>query len=171
MPQSQTSAKALSRAEQFRNRRNSGQHSLTLPSGVEIIVRKVPMLDIMRHKDLPHPIANIVNNLIGDAARARVQNKTLPIDEKAVAAQFTAKVLEDPMTNIEAIGNVSLMLAGVDPVFVGGDIAQIPPDAVHVSEVDLADKVFVWNWMSGTDGDAESFRDQQAESVAGAPDR
>lgn len=162
MPQAETVAKAQSRAQQFKSRRTAGGVPLTLPSGIEIIVRKVPMLDIMRHPELPHPIATIVNSLISEGARARSRKQDLQIDQAKVAEVFIGKILEDPMNNIEAVGNISLILCGVDPVFVGGDPNAASDEQVHVSEVELGDKVFVWSWLSGSDGDAESFRGESA---------
>lgn len=169
MPQAETVARAQSRADQFRNRRKASTTTLTLPSGIEIEVRKVPLIEVMRHPSIPHPIASIVTKLVNDGARARAEGRQRKVEPGAVAKEFMAKVLEDPMANIAKVSNVALMLCGVDPVFVDGD-GEIGENDVHVDEVELSDKVFVWSWLTGSDADAESFRIEPNALVAASPD-
>ncbi len=77
-------------------------------------------------------------------------------------------VMADPLNNVEAVGNATLMLCSVDPKFVMGT-----PEAeneVSLSDVDLADKVYAWNWITGSSTDIESFRGATTLAVAVAPD-
>lgn len=166
MPQDSTTAAASSRAAQFRQRRDNGE-PLTLPSGAEIMVRKVPLLDVMRQPIIPHPIANLVMSMVTDGARAKQQGKQQPSNREN-GQKIIDAVMADPLNNVEAVGNATLMLCSVDPKFVMGT-----PEAeneVSLSDVDLADKVYAWNWITGSSTDIESFRGATTLAVAVAPD-
>lgn len=172
MPQEQTAAAAANRAAQFRRHRDQGE-PLTLPSGAEIMVRRVPLLDLMRHEMIPHPIANIVMGLVNEGARARQQGRQPSAAQAAAASRANGQkildaVMDDPLKNVEAVGSATLILCSVDPVFVQGEPQA--DNEVSVADVDLADKVFVWNWITGSSTDVESFRGETTLAVAVAPD-
>lgn len=166
MPQDSTAAAAASRAAQFRKRKEEGE-PLTLPSGAEIMVRRVPLLDVMRHDIIPHPISNLVMGMVTEGAKARQQGKPVPSNRQN-GQKIIDAVMADPLNNVEAVGNATLILCSVDPVFVQGEPQA--DNEVSVNDVDLADKVFAWNWITGSSTNVESFRGEATPPVATAPD-
>lgn len=166
MPQEATTAAAANRAAQFRKQREQGE-PLDLPSGAQIMVRRVPLLDVMRHENIPHPISNLVLGMVTDGARARQQGKAMPSNREN-GQKIIDAVMTDPLNNVEAVGNATLILCSVDPVFVLG--AAEKDNEVSLSDVDLADKVFAWNWITGSSTNVESFRGEATSPVAVAPD-
>ncbi len=170
MPQDSTVREATSRAQLFRQRAQPERHVVTLPSGAEIVVRKPDLMAIMRHKDLPHELSSIVAGMISQATKQQQGGKVVKVDPKAAEAQFMAVVLDDPLRHIEAIGNVTLMLCGIDPKFVDKDPEECADNEVSVSEVDLEDKAYLWNWAGGATSDAAAFRPGPGAAVEPAPD-
>lgn len=168
MPQDNTTAVSKSRAAQFKANRLG--EPLALPSGAEIMVRRVPLLTMLRHTDIPHPIQIIVNKMIADTDKAKrggANTDTTAIQDR-YKTQITAAIMEDPIDTMSQVGGVTLMLCSVDPQFVKGE-AQTD-DQVSLDDVEIADKIFVFNWLAGTTMDVSSFRGFPAQALAAAPD-
>lgn len=163
MPQDSTIAASKNRAAQF-TRGRAGE-PLQLPSGAEIIARRVPLLTILRDEGMPHPLQVIVNKMIADTAKANPgANPNAGGDGGGAAqrvsekfrAELTATIMGDPINLIGKVGGVALCLCSLDPKFVDGEAAS--DDEVSLSAVELADKVYMFNWLAGTEIDVSSFR-------------
>lgn len=162
MPQDSTTAASKNRAAQF-NKGRMGE-PLQLPSGAEIIARRAPLLTILRAEGMPHPLQVIVNKMIADTARANPGANPNGGDGGGAAQRVSEKfrkeltdtIMADPINLIGKVGGVALCICSIDPKFVDGEAAS--DDEVSLSDVELADKVFMFNWLAGTEMDVSSFR-------------
>lgn len=160
MPQQSTLDKVQSRVAAFRNR---NRIPLTLPSGIEILAKKVSLFDLFTAGKLPDSLSGVISEMIRSASQR--SGKAPQVDSGALEQRMMADLLKDP-SQMFALYDEVLIAAGIEPRFVRTVTNE--ETEVNVADVDMADKQFVWNWCQGGEV-AQAAAAFRAESGGAVP--
>jgi hypothetical protein len=111
----------------------------TLPSGLEVTLRKCDVLDLAAQGDVPTPLLSVVNRLMGETVELTTEN----------AGEFA--------------GAISLVARAclVDP-----PVADEPDDEhITIDELSIKDRLAIYNWASMGASMLEPFRPEDGEPV------
>lgn len=139
MPQQATIEKAQSRAAAFRNR---NRIPLTLPSGIEIMARKVTLVDLFTAKQLPDSVSAVVAQMIAESS-ARAGK---PAQSDQAGARIQAALTSDTANMLGTI-DATVKMAFVEPRIVA--TVTDPDNEILLDDVDFADRQFVFAWCQG----------------------
>lgn len=147
-----------SRAARFRAQ---SQHTLELPSGNEVVVKRIGLVNLIQRGVLPDTLTPIVNRMIEETQRSVSPGPTSPTQEvlNNLPIMEQLKVTTD-------LWDTTLLAMGIDPVFVR---AVTDPDTqVAVGDVEADDKKYLFNWANGADADLAAFRLEQVRTLHSA---
>ena len=148
-----------SRASRFRT---SSQHTLELPSGNEVIARRVGLLALVQRGVLPDTLTPLVSQMISRSSR-----------NNGVAPTAAADLLADvpPLEQARLTGQLwdtTLQAISIDPQFV--EQVTDPETQVALADVGDDDKRFLFDWANGQVDDLAQFRQQRLGTVPVAPE-
>lgn len=153
---------------------------VTLPSGLSVTARRVPLSTFVRQGDVPNPLLPIVDEALnrGKAVEASslmgedgvdmdtVNSMLEMVDAVVIEALITPKVhpvpTEDEDGDPFVIGENWATQAELDAAI---DEAR-DDDLLYIDEVDDEDKMFIFQWVLGGTGDVERFRAEAEADVA-----
>ena len=137
---------------------------LELPSGNTCLVRPVGMDAFIKQGIIPNTLLGLVQKSL----KAGTAEEMDDLDE------FTAEALEDPeklQSIFEVADSVTVYCVVEPPVHpVPTDRDAREADLLYVDEIDLDDKLFIFNFAVGGSRDLEAFRQQTAGGVGPVPD-
>lgn len=155
--------KAVSKASDFKKKSTI---ELELPSGNVCLAKRPGMEALLASGVFSDSLMPIVHKSIEAAKRGKVAN--VDIDE--------AEIMKNPklMSEIMQAYDKVVPLVVVEPkvhLHLDSNGNTIPDDerdddTVYTDDVDLTDKVFIFQWASGGSPDLATFREQLGEGVA-----
>lgn len=138
-------------------------HPLELPSGNTCLVKRVGMESFLQTGMMPNSLMGMVQGAL-DKAKSGGQVK--PDDEAAMMSEIT----NDPakMADMFALMDAVVIDCVVEPKVspIPDDDEERDEDTLYIDEVDLNDRMFIFNYVSGGSADLERFRDETAERLA-----
>ena len=125
--------------------REGQRHEITLPSGLEVILRDVSMTDLLFTGKLPDSMMDIAQ----EAAESGKQDIDL-------------KTLAKGGQDLKLLINELVLLCLVEP-----QIAEMPDeDHIGLDELNGDDKMFIFNWVNREVEQVRSFREGEDQPVA-----
>ena len=122
---------------------------LTFPSGLTARVRKVKLDELVEAGLVPDSLTGMVQRAIEMKATPQME-------------ELTSEQLQDALRML----NACALLGFIEPKVVDDLSEKRPPkNAVGVSEIDLDDKAFFFQWCQGGTRNLELFREQQKKSM------
>lgn len=170
---SSSGKKKITPAASWKGRRVITGVELELPSGNTCLVRPVSIAEMISEDMLPDTLLPIVQGHIDKGSGKRPQDKK----PKAKDEDSTVDaVMQDPKKIAEMFGAIDKLVSkiviepevhfhkknvadeGSEPVWelIPGD--ERDEDDLYTDEVDLGDKMFIFQWVSGGTTDLERFR-------------
>lgn len=140
----------------------TGTYAVALPSGNTARLRRADLQTFISLGIIPNSMLKIVQKQIERSRKGKPQN------EEKVSQEFEA-MIEDPQKLADVI-----MLADNITVYVVVEpkVLPVPDDeedrdaeALYIDEVDMGDKMFIFNWAMGGSPDAETFLDEPTKDV------
>jgi hypothetical protein len=121
------------------------QQTLTLPSGLEIRVKKVSLLTLALDGDIPQTLHPFVDELLNKGDAIKVEVSDLKNYGDVVAQVIRACVIEPPIADVS--------------------------DEEHLAIRDLSDddRKFIFNWANRGASQLEKFRAESPRDVATLP--
>jgi hypothetical protein len=125
--------------------RKNRVHEVTLPSGLDVLLKDVTMTDLLLTGKLPESMMEM--------AQSAAEQGKKDIDLKALAKNgHDLKILIDELT----------MICVVEP-----KIAGIPDDEhIGLDELSGEDKMFIFNWVNREVEQVRSFREGESKPLA-----
>lgn len=142
--------KAVSTASAWK-KSNALDHDLEVPSGNVARVRRTPMEALVSAGVIPNPLMRIVEESFSTEGKGDVNIKFEDLDAEQMTAVF------------ELMDNVivrCVIAPSVSPLPAEGE--ERDETRLYVDEVDMADKMFIFNFVVGGTADVEQFRQEQA---------
>lgn len=133
-----TELKGWQMNEKLKAWRQKRQESMVLPSGLEVTLRKVDLMDLVAGGQIPAPLLSQIEGL-SDLSEADAADNT--------------KMLEKLPEYIDAI-NALVMGCVIDPPMA----AHGDDDHLGVDELSLDDKMTIFEWASSGTAALEKFR-------------
>lgn len=128
--------------------------TLALPSGLMVRVRKMDSLKLlMSEGDIPNSLMKHVNLAIQDGV----------VNEKELADELDFDDLQQVQQLMDRITIECWVEPRIYPV--PDDEANRIDDQLYIDEVDLEDKMFVFQWVMGGDTDVERFRQEHQATM------
>lgn len=164
-----STTKAISSASDFK-KKNKKLFDVELPSGNVVQVRRVDLPSLLADNVFPDTLMAIVQDKLGDA-------KAKPdIDDSALVADMMGDT--DKITELFSAFDNIVVRTVVQPAVrnhVDEDGKTIPEedrddDFVYTDDIELDDKIFIFQFSVGGDADLESFRAKSASAVADLED-
>lgn len=144
--------------------KKKAQTELELPSGNVALVRAMRITDMLAEGFFPE---NLRGEILGQIGKA--ENGVGKPGDPTDGADAIQKMFEDPekMSDMFEIFDKVLLKCVVEPQVlpVPADDEDRDEELLYVDEVDLEDKVFIFQWAVGGDDDLTSFREEFSESV------
>lgn len=154
--------RAASAKSEFK-KKSAGQ-SLELPSGLVAVVRRLGVTTLLAENIMGDELTSLAQDAVDKAKGGKVpQSEALRDDVLNDPARITAM--------LEAFDKV-VVRSWIDPkVFPAVDVAEDERDeeTLYADEIDLADKIFTFNWVAGGSSDLTRFRQQFAQLMEGVP--
>lgn len=122
-----------------------------VPSGNVALLRRVDPRIFMKTGRIPNSLLKIVNQAIS--------GKEPDLDKLAEEVGEDPTMLIDMMTMMDDICVEAVVQPKVSPVPPGGE--ERDDSVLYVDEVDMDDKMFIFNWAVGGSSDLERFRQEQ----------
>jgi hypothetical protein len=124
---------------------------LTVPSGQRCKARRIGLDVFLRNGTVPNTLMPIIRESMSTG------DTDFKVDD------FTPEMLEDLITMVDNI----VMEAVVEPVLQRppATAAERSDDIIYTDDVDLDDRMFIFNWVVGGSSDLEKFRKEQAAAV------
>jgi len=133
------------KAENLAKWRSQKLHEITLPSGLDVVLRDVTMTDLLFTGKLPESML--------DMAQVAAENGRTDIDLKALAKNGQ---------DLKFLINELVLLCIVEP-----QIAETPDEAhIGLDELDGEDKMFIFNWANREVEQVRSFREGENKPLA-----
>lgn len=147
--------KQITTAAEWKKRSAAG-HDLEVPSGALCQVRRADLRVFMKTGRIPNSLRSIMDSAIGgkDIDTTKLANDVLDNPE----------LLDDMMTMVDTIVVECVMQPKVYPVPTQGRPRE--PEFLYVDEIDLEDRMFIFNWTVGGSSDLERFREEQGTALA-----
>lgn len=153
-------------AAQWKKKSGAKPVDVELPSGNVAKVRQIPMTTLLSDGLFPDSMANIVRSSIdGKQSKAELEAQT--------NAQM-AEMAEDPKKMLEMFSVIDKIMvqAVVEPA------VQLPPEddedrddeVLYADEVDIEDKMFIFNFCVGGSKDIERFREESKAALGSMAD-
>lgn len=121
----------------WRQQNRTGE-AFTLPSGLEVRLRHVSMLDLAERGDIPAPLAGLVQSLIDGGQQQQVR---LNLDEFPQYAQVI---------------NLVVAATVIDP-----PVADTASEThLGVTELPIADRLAIFNWANEVADSLQPFRQE-----------
>lgn len=161
--------KTVSSAADFRKKAKK-LVDVELPSGNVVQLRRVDLPSLLADGVFPDTLMGIVQEKMSDA-------KSKPeVDDSALVQDMMGDT--DKITELfSAFDNIVVRVVAQPPVrnHVDEDGKTVPEDDrdenfIYTDEVDLNDKIFIFQFSVGGDADLESFREKSATAVADLED-
>lgn len=149
-------------ASQWKSKSAQGGE-LKVPSGNVCLVRKPDGMRVFMSKGMiPNSLMPIVQNAIAEGTKGNSK----PVDP----AKLMEEVLSDPQKLADMIGLIDAVV--VDTVL-EPKVAAVPEnyddrddDVLYVDDIDMDDKMFIFQFAVGGTRDLESFRREQESTMA-----
>lgn len=137
------------RIENLKKWRASRVHEETLPSGLPILLRDVDLPSVIFEDDIPNTLINLITSKEFQAMDEEEAGKKVLAENKEAFNSFMKRLI-----------TVSLAQPEI------GDVA----DDKHIlySELSLADKMFIFNFLNREAQAVRSFRDESKKSSTSA---
>ncbi len=126
----------------WRARRGAGEQFIT-PSGLEMRLRRVSLLDLAERGKIPAPLAGMVETMLA------TQQSSLSIQQ---FGEFASVI------------NLVVMAAAVEPPVA----EQSSEAALEVGELPMSDRLAIFNWANEVSMKLQPFRAEPEESVDAA---
>ena len=155
----QPQAQAPTSAAEWRSARKQG-FLVTLPSGQNVMVRRtLDLFERLRDGKIPNPLAGIVSEMIENKSQ---QVDMSNMDETALAQMlmYIDETVVRMMISPQVVMEPANAPAGWEP----------PAGCIATSDIDLADKIFLFNVAQGGTADLATFRAQAEALVGSVPD-
>jgi len=140
---------------------------LELPSGNVALVRAMRITDMLAEGFFPE---NLRGEILAQIGKAEGGKESSSLDPDNIQKMF-----EDPekMNDMFAIFDKVLLKCVVEPKVLPApeDDADRDDELLYADEVDLEDKVFIFQWAVGGDDDLTSFREEFSEGVGSLEDK
>lgn len=144
---------------------------LELPSGNVALIRQIPLTTLLSDGLLPDSLAAMVRKKTGDTAPASKEEVQAPSQDEIGELMSDPAKLKDMFKLFDAI----LVRAVVEPKVLSPEDAEgvaIPDEdrdeeALYADEVDLQDKVFIFQYTVGGSQDLERFRGEYGDALGG----
>jgi len=128
--------------------------TLALPSGLIVRVKKMDSLKLlMSEGEIPNNLIKYVNLAIQDGV----------VNEKDLAEELDLGDLQQIQQLMDRITIECWVEPRIYPV--PDDEANRIDDQLYIDEVDLEDKMFVFQWVMGGDADVERFRQEHQATM------
>lgn len=160
---------------------------LPLPSGNVARIKKINPQVLMNDKGLiPDPLSDIVAKAVHRKRGLPPSKvKEMSEDPEKVQASFElfdrvlCRVMVEPVAVMPPKCTKCGEYANIDDRHTDREHAEYHPyregardkDVLYADQVDLVDKIFIFQWCVGGTSDLESFRQQLPSSMAALPDR
>jgi hypothetical protein len=172
MATSKTKAKTPTSAKDWKGR-VQGNLDLELPSGNVCLVRPFTIAKLISENLLPDSLTPIAQDMVdrgkgkppADFKKKKSNSEEISKDPKALSDMF------------DLIDRVSSMVVVAPELRYhkeekDGQTVEIPfddreEDVLYTDEIDIQDKMFIFNWVVGGTTDLERFREQFGESLGG----
>jgi hypothetical protein len=148
------------------NRTGKVEEDVLLPSGNVARLRRVGPAAILRSGIMPDSLMPIINKAIKEGKGEKIE-ESLDIEDPETLTKIT-EGMDKALLEIVAEPAVAYHLRPVN----GSDVWEVIPDSdrdiesfIYTDEVDMQDKMFIFNYAVGGTRDLESFREQHAERV------
>lgn len=159
-PRKQTGATS---AKAWKGKTSMKPHELEVPSGNVCLVQRVGMESLVKGGMIPNSLLGMVSDQLEKASKGKAMTE---LDE----AQMMAQLQDNPEKLQEMFDMVDLitMQVVIEPKLepVPEDDNDRDDDLLYVDQVDLEDKLFIFDWVVGGVGDVASFRGELAERLA-----
>lgn len=136
-------------------KKKSKGEEVVVPSGNTALVKRVSIDVFLRKGVLPNSFMPIIENALKEGKAPEIGD---------VASSLDIDKIEEIMGMYDAV----LLHIVIEP-----HVLPVPPpeeardpDGLYVDDVDLEDKVFLFNWAVGGTADVEAFRKEQAANLA-----
>lgn len=173
-PAGPTSAKA------WKGKKSKKPHELALPSGNVCLVRRVGMESFIRGGMIPNSLLGIVEGALNQAKAGQEMTKD---DEE----RFLREIMDDPTkaddmfnlvdaVTVAVVVEPEVLAVPMTTKMIGGVATQVQDDdamdddLLYVIDVDMEDKMEIFNFVVGGTDDYESFRGEAAERLASLDD-
>lgn len=165
-------------------------YDLPLPSGNVARVRRITPQAFMSNRLIPNPLVNIVREAVHEKSGmnpAALQKVMKDPDAVSSALELFDRVLVYAviMPQVQMPPPCDFEVIPGDPDSVCGEYANTDvhknqehlyhegprkPDILYADQVDMDDKIFIFNWCLGGTRDLETFRQELATDVGLVPD-
>lgn len=140
---------------------------LELPSGNVALVRAMRITDMLAEGFFPENLRGEILTQIGKAEGGQESSSLDPGNIQ--------KMFEDPekMNDMFSVFDKVLLKCVVEPKVLPApeNEADRDDELLYADEVDLEDKVFIFQWAVGGDDDLTSFREEFSEGVGSLEDK
>lgn len=159
------------KAKQWKGKSQRKAQDLTLPSGNEAVIRRVPMESLLSSGVIPNSLIEIITSQLskngGDKPMTEAEK------EKLMASQLES-IKEDPTRLADLVkmtDNVCLAIV-IEPAVhpVPEDEKERDEDLLYVDEVTMEDKMFMFSVAVGGNEDLEQFRESVRSDVDAGED-
>jgi hypothetical protein len=144
-------------------------HPLPLPSGNVCMVKRVGMESFLKGGVIPNSLLGVVQESMDNARKGKTMTKA---QEVKLTKQISndPQQLEDMLTLVDEV---------VLQVVVEPEVLRPPEedsdeerdeDSLYVDEVDINDKMFIFNYVVGGSNDSARFREEAEQRVAALDD-
>jgi hypothetical protein len=131
----------------WRARRGAGEQFIT-PSGLEMRLRRVSLLDLAERGKIPAPLAGMVETMLA------TQQSSLSIQQ---FGEFASVI------------NLVVMASAVEPaVVLGPDDHALQEGQIRIGELPMSDRLAIFNWANEVSMKLQPFREEPEESVDAA---
>lgn len=140
-----------SRATAYRNRR--GQE-IKLPSGESWMLKRISIQDLLARGAIPDTLAPLIEEMIGKVESTQGIDSDVSISAEIEQRLNAGTSKLDQLKMMNQLLDRFLVACCLDPrVTEDFNEAELQSNTLHVSDVDTADKEFIFRWSQG---DAES---------------
>lgn len=154
-----TTSKKVSSAKGWKKNKTT---ELEVPSGNVCLVIRKPLDTFLKEGRIPNPLLPIVMKAVGgDVSEDDLKAE---LNDYVESAKEKPEVAQDMITSmtelVDAVVIDCVLEPRVSPALLAGE--EYDEDILYVDEVDMDDKMFIFNFVVGGAGDLERFREGQA---------
>jgi hypothetical protein len=128
---------------------------LRVPSGALCRVRRVDLRIFVKQGRIPNSLRSIIDQAMG--------GKQLDEAEMAKEVMDNPEKLDDMVSMVDSVVVDCVLQPRVKAVPPAGQAKD--PDQLYVDELDLNDKMYIFNWCVGGASDLEQFREEQETAL------
>jgi hypothetical protein len=148
-------------ASQWKKNAGAKPVDIELPSGNVAKVKQIPMPTLLADGLFPDSLAGFV--------REAINKDEAPADVKATADKQISELTKNPqdLADVFALFDKILVLAVVEPAVlpVPEDDNDREDELLYADEVDMEDKMFIFNFCVGGSKDLDRFRAESAAAM------